>query len=317
MSRPTEKQLHKYVSGESTFEERVEITDWAAENPDNDREIKFLRKLFLASLLNTVSGTSGKHTDSQKSPAARILGRIAAVVSVAAVLSFGIFVGYRYADNEARMLFPSSIQVPEGQRTHVYLSDGTEIWINSNTKLNFEDTDKDFRRVYLDGEACFEVAHNEERPFIVETPKNKVQVLGTVFDVRAYKCDDEFVVKLYEGKVTVRDMDNSPICTLLPDEMLIACNGGYLKKPIDSYNSIDWNGGFYSFKNQSYARIFKTIGAYYNTELIVCDKEIGEYMCTARFKQEDTLNQILSSMSAIHSFRWEWSEDNSTIRIYK
>ena len=315
MSRPTENQLHKYISGESTPEERLKITDWAAKNPDNDREVRLLRKLFLASLLNTDSGTFVR--PASKFSAIRALKWIAASLSTAAALFLGFFAASRYFDDGAQMLFPSTIQAPEGQRAHAYVSDGTEVWINSNTKLNFDNTDKNIRRVYLDGEAWFDVAHNEDRPFVVETPKNKVQVLGTVFDVRAYKCDDEFVVKLYEGKVSVRNMDDTPLCTLLPNEMLIGTNGQYRRKGIDSDAGIDWNGGFYSFKNQPYSRIFKTVGAYYNTEIIVEDEEIGEYRCTARFKQEDTLNQILVSMSSIHSFKWEWSEDNSSIRIYK
>lgn len=319
MSRPTDKQLLRYVSGEADQKERIKITDWASEDDDNDLEIRMYRKLHLAVLLNA---EPERLEENERRP--RILRAPAfrwsvAILSAAAVMLLGVFVGTRYIDrpNEPTRLYPVSIQAPKGQRTHTFLSDGTEVWLNSNSRLCFKDNDKDCRIVSLDGEAWFSVARNERSPFIVETPKNKIQVLGTVFDVRAYKSDDDFMVKLYEGKVEVKDVEDETICTLLPNEMLIASDGGYEKKEIDTVNSIDWKAGFYSFRNKSYSQIFKTIGAYYDVNIVVSDKEIEDYRCTGRFKQEYTLNQVLSSMASIHDFKWEWSEDNTTVRIYK
>lgn len=316
MSRPTDKQLFRYVSGQVSPQERLEITNWALENKDNDSEVRMLRKLFLASLLNTEP--SSELASRQRFFSRAIVRWSAAAVSALAIMLLGVFIGGRYVSvtGEPDMLYPMLIQVPEGQRSHTFLSDGTEVWLNSNSKLFFNDSDKKYRQVLLDGEAWFDVSQNEQRPFVVATAKTKIQVLGTIFDVRAYNSDDSAVVKLYEGKVALSDAVNTPLCTLMPNEMCVVSDGGYEKKEIENDSTIDWNGGFYSFKNKTYSEIFRTIEAYYNIDIIVCNEKVGTYKCTARFKQEEPLHQILTSMALIHPFTWEWSDDNSTLSIY-
>mgnify|MGYP000004802238 CR=1 FL=1 len=80
------------------------------------------------------------------------------------------------------------------------LSDGTKVWLNSRTKIEYPAVfaDKE-RRIKLDGEAYFQVAQNIHKPFIVQTPKGNVEVLGTQFNVESYSDDSTFATALMEG----------------------------------------------------------------------------------------------------------------------
>lgn len=97
-----------------------------------------------------------------------------------------------------------SIYVPTGQRVNITLSDGTNVWLNARTKIVYPAVfDKSVRQVAVDGEAYFDVAKDKKRPFIVETGKCNMEVLGTKFNVEGYSDKDDFEVTLMEGSVRV------------------------------------------------------------------------------------------------------------------
>lgn len=97
-----------------------------------------------------------------------------------------------------------TIRIPAGQRAQMDLPDGSVIWLNSQTTLTYdEDFGKKDRKVTLDGEAYFEVAHNKEIPFYVQTENIKVQVTGTKFDVCSYKGSNSFIARLIEGSINL------------------------------------------------------------------------------------------------------------------
>ena len=98
------------------------------------------------------------------------------------------------------------------------LSDGTKVWLNSRTKIEYPAVfaDKE-RRIKLDGEAYFQVAQNIHKPFIVQTPKGNVEVLGTQFNVESYSDDSTFATALMEGAVKITAGNYQ--CQLKPNQM--------------------------------------------------------------------------------------------------
>ena len=93
---------------------------------------------------------------------------------------------------------------PSGQRAMVKLHDGTTVWLNARSTLRYPNHfAREERKVELDGEAFFDVEHNEHKPFVVSTEKLDIKVLGTKFNVFAYKGREEFNTALLEGSVKV------------------------------------------------------------------------------------------------------------------
>ena len=107
-----------------------------------------------------------------------------------------------------------------GQRASVVLPDGTKVWLNSHTKLNYKsDYGVKERSVSLSGEAYFEVSKDTLRRFLVNAGDMEVEALGTAFNVKAYEEDDEVVTTLFEG--SVRTAVGKEFVILSPDESAV------------------------------------------------------------------------------------------------
>ena len=103
----------------------------------------------------------------------------------------------------------NTIKVPAGQRANLTLPDGTNVWLNARSEMRYPAVfTGNKREITLDGEAYFEVTHNEDKPFVVQTNKCNVEVLGTKFNVEAYSDSEDFCTSLMEGSVRVSDKGN-------------------------------------------------------------------------------------------------------------
>lgn len=126
------------------------------------------------------------------------------------------------------------LSVPAGQRINIELADGTVVWLNSRTSIQYPAVfNGKERKVSINGEAYFEVAHNRKQPFIVETPKGQVEVTGTKFYVEAYSDNNDFVTSLIEGSVNVTKDDK--LITLRPSQMAYLQDGNLRIKEIEDY----------------------------------------------------------------------------------
>ena len=209
--------LYRFFEGHASLEDMKVVKEWAGASE---------RKLFNAMIL---AGHS-RRTDIQRMRNRRnyfireflkIASVIVITVSVTAVLfSIG-------KDNGGMYLAMQTITVPAGQRVNLDLPDGSNVWLNAGTTMQYPVsfmTDK--REVILDGEAYFEVAHNEKSPFVVHTSTLDVEVLGTKFNVEAYSARKIFETSLMEGRVKVKlphDEKNSVI--LAPNQKTTLIDG--------------------------------------------------------------------------------------------
>lgn len=175
--------LMKYIKGETTPEEREKVVRWLDEDPEHMHQYRSLRKLYDISLWSPIEENhqEEKQTRTFKPVWIEFL-KVAAVILITFLGTKAFFDG---KDDPVNM---QTVIVPAGQRAELLLADGTKVWLNSRSKLKFPDRfQKDARKVELDGEGYFEVTHQEEAPFTVHTSKYDVKVLGTEFNVKAYK----------------------------------------------------------------------------------------------------------------------------------
>lgn len=130
---------------------------------------------------------------------------MATLSGIAAIVILTIITTTYFLQQSFRDEVMNTVTVPQGQRVHLTLSDGTKVWLNAKTKMEYPQSFKvsDQRIVKVDGEAYFEVSKNKEKPFIVKTTKGDVEVLGTKFYISAYATTDVFETSLIEGKVKV------------------------------------------------------------------------------------------------------------------
>ena len=163
--------------------------------------------------------------------------------------------------------------VPYGKRSFLLLSDGTKVWINSGSRLVYAPRfTGDTREVFLEGEAYFEVAKDANKPFYVRTDAFTINVLGTKFNVKAYKDDKEFTTVLVEGKVSMKVQDQlfSKDEILAPNQKMTLVKGqdDFQRSNVDDTGFYtNWIYGYLEFKNANLSDVLKSIQRYYNIDI--------------------------------------------------
>lgn len=254
-------------------------------------------------------------SSSQKS---RFIDRywIKEAMKVAAVIAITLIGAYTYNKSypEDELLAMQKITVPAGQRISLELSDGTTIWLNSRSTIQYPASFiGKSRTIKLDGEAYFEVAHNAEKPFIVETTKGKVEVLGTKFNLEAYDDNKTFVTSLMEGSVKVTSGENELL--IKPDEMAILEHGKLKSIPIEDYNAYRWKEGLICFKDETFSNIMSKFEKCYGVTIKIENKKVSDSRYSGKFRQSDGISYALRVLQKDVKFTFERNEDNQIIYI--
>ena len=192
--------------------------------------------------------------------------------------------------------------VPRGGEYQIVLADGTQVWLNSATKLIFPQnfTGKE-RRVVLSGEAFFEVARDENKPFIVETSRMDVKVLGTRFNVNAYTDNEMVSTTLVDGSVEVASGTQKPI-TLVPGEQAYGEAGELEKREVNVRLYTSWIDGRFMFNNVELEEIAKQISRWYDVEIFFTNENVKKIRFTGgmvKFKPLDDLIRMIESTSSV------------------
>lgn len=303
--------LYRFFNKETTFEEEKKIRLWIEESDENRQEFFRERKLFDAILLH------GDLAYKKVRPRFYIpWRRIAAALSgVAAIVLLTIYVTTYFLQQSFRDETMNTVIVPQGQRVSLTLADGTKVWLNAKTKMEYPQSFKAFdeRIVKVDGEAYFEVSKNKNRPFIVKTSKGDVEVLGTKFYVSAYATTDIFETSLIEGRVKVytayEDM------TLYPKDKAVLQNGILTRKHIDDMDIYRWRDGLYCFKNLSFEDVLKQFEIYYDVRFVKENLQMANPKLNGKFRLMDGVDYALRVLQREVGFSFRRDEETSVIYL--
>ena len=225
---------------------------------------------------------------------------------VAAVLIIGLLGLNLYKMVQPATVSENTVEVPKGQRASLMLSDGTRIWLNSQSKLIYptQFSDKE-RNVRLEGEAFFEVAHKEHLPFVVHSPLLAIKVLGTKFNVKAY-LNEKSVVTLAEGKVEVETNEQISYSE---------SSGLTLEKNINTNTVKLWMNGEGAFIQCRLDNIVRDLERKFDVKIIITDHSLSSEVFTCRFKDTATIEQVLHLLKETR--RLDYSFEGEQIRIFK
>ena len=308
--------LYKFFEGAASYEEEVRIRQWMEHSPENRRKFLKERKIFDSMLLLGDEKTieeKMRHKSWSLSSLGTELIKIAAAVAV----TLGLSLLYQFVSDKNGVVPMQSIYVPTGQRVNITLSDGTNVWLNARTKIVYPAVfDKSVRQVAVDGEAYFDVAKDKKRPFIVETGKCNMEVLGTKFNVEAYSARKIFETSLMEGKVKVKlPHDDKNSVVLVPNQKTTLIDGRLVVSKIDDYNVYRWKEGLYCFRNKPFADIIKDLEKYYDLSIQMDKKEIAKVALTGKFRISDGLDYALRVLQNDVAFTYQRNRDNDVIHI--
>lgn len=211
----------------------------------------------------------------------------------------------------------TTINVPVGQRASITLPDGSAVWINSNSSLSYPAAfEAGERRVKLIGEAYFEVAHQNKRPFIVNAPHFETKVLGTKFNICSYPNDSIAKADLIEGSVALYNNDTKEASIILkPGEQAIYNRNNLLQIDQSCFNANDKKSGIFRFDNSNMTEILRQLENYYNVSIVVNNPSILDYEYTGSFIQGDGVMHILKLLQKIKPFSIHLSEQDNVITI--
>lgn len=322
---PNETHLlfDKYLSGRATPEEASIVERWLNENsfgPDTWQKIpEESRRALLSGLFTDIKTT----IDDKQTSRSKIYSflSIQTFTAVAAVLL--VFIGsvLLLNNNPERSTPPAEkiTVVQPGKRHFQILSDGTKVWLNSASTLKLDDNfNLKERRVYLEGEAYFEVAHNNRKPFVVHTGELETKVLGTQFNVSAYKEARDIKVALLSGKVEVfnQEGERAEKLTLKPNDIAVFNKEVQTLQVVSKENtaaSAEWKAAIFVFKDTRLSSVISKLEEAYHVKIVLADPDLNRCKITGRFAAGSGIEEILKSIAL--SIDGKYSITNDEIKL--
>jgi ferric-dicitrate binding protein FerR (iron transport regulator) len=310
--------LFRYLQGVATDEEKIAVVDWLDESPENFKELQIVRRLHDMHIWQE----SELQSDTKNRPSQRkffLFKRISielvkiAAVFVVVLLTLQVFFKQNHSNPDFK---PQTVFVPAGQRAIITLSDGTEVWLNANTRFTFPDRfTEENRKVSLNGEGYFKVTKDPKRPFLVHTDQYIVKVWGTSFNLMAYSGSKLFETSLLEGTVEVLNPGADKGIIMKPNQRIYLENNELVLSKIQHYNHFLWKEGLISFDNESFPEMVKKLELYFDLKIEVKNEMINRYHCTGKFRTKDGIEHILKVLQLSNRFNFRIDEKQNVITI--
>ena len=193
-----------------------------------------------------------------------------------------------------------TLHTPQGKNFKITLEDGTQVWLNAKSSLHYPTHFAGSERlVELEGEAYFQVAHNEKLPFIVKTKNAVTQVLGTEFNFKAYDYGDTHVT-LINGSVRVTEQQNQQEVMLHPGEdVQIDHSTKMTVREVDTRSFTAWKEGYFYFKDKELGEIMTSVGRWYNLTVEFRNSDHTHLRFNFWARQADGVNETLQLLNDI------------------
>lgn len=207
----------------------------------------------------------------------------------------------------------NELSIPRGGEFKIVLSDGTLVYLNSATRLKYPVTfsAKD-RRVFLSGEAYFEVAKDSKRPFYVITDDMQVRVYGTEFGVNT-RAGDYARTVLVEGSIGLRVKGIDDEVVMKPGEL-----ARYDKKektlivrPVNVRSYVAWKEGYFAFENETLEQIMATLSLWYNVDVFFQSESVKNFVFTGFLRKYECIDSILVAIQDVTGVKY--SINNRTV----
>jgi len=319
-----EELIVRYFLDDITEEELRELESWMMDTPENKARFFELKRISDSSRRSIWSeadkeaswqrmydrlGSSKVQTKIEKpfipSPKFPLWIRYAAVVLITLSIGWGINELVPVAPvPEIASIEPvyNEIRIGKGSRGNtLILSDGSKVTLNAATTFRYPTNfTTDNRMVYLDGEAYFEVAKDEKKPFVVKLKKQDIKVLGTSFNVEAFGDESYSIVTLLSGSVSLESYneEGEPMSKMFlkVNQRAISDNqsGSVSLENIDTSLAEAWTEGKYKFKDEPLAAIGKRLEKYYDVHVRIETESLKQLRFTGTFSLDQDIQEVLN-----------------------
>ena len=221
---------------------------------------------------------------------------------------------------ETASIAKNILTIPRGGQFFITLADGTRVWLNSESQLSYpvsfvDDRPRTVELIY--GEAYFDVSPASENGgthFLVNTREQVIDVIGTEFNVKAYKKDVFIATTLVEGKVTIKKDTVSKILTPGHQSRIDLKTREIDITKVDVYNEISWKNGFFSFKDKPLEDIMSVLSRWYDFDIVFENKAIRKTTFNGVFRKNQKLEEILSAIENTKEVSYTMNQKTITMK---
>lgn len=293
------KLIGRQLAGELPPAEARELQAWVEADPANRAFYDEITRLWKASEAYELPAFEADTEQAWSSlerrlgpGGAKVIGlnrwlRYAAAVLVLLIAGYGAFTALFDTAEAPVASYLATLQTAEGEQRRIPLPDGSVVVLNQRSTLRY-DTVFTERSVTLEGEAFFDVARDESRPFLIHTQEAKTKVLGTAFNVRAYPEEAEIAVSVEEGKVQVAKSANASEAVVLA-----AGQSGVYRKSEDQLakaeltNALAWKTQELRFDGTRLQRVAEDMERYFGVTIEIDNRQLQECRFKGTFKQPE------------------------------
>lgn len=324
--------IQSFLNGSLDAEGQLALRQWIKENRENRRYFQQTVAIWKAAgVVANVDEFDVEKAIGEFRKEAKSVGRIdfykyALRISVAAIIAllcgisslFFMWQSEKMALEAVRDYKEYVVEVPAGAKSKITFPDGSVAWLNADSKMKYNSNfAKESRNVELSGEGYFEVSKNKELPFVVNTEKLAVKVLGTKFNLKSYEEDSEVKVTLKEGAVAVSDFSIDSIPVVLSPNQRFTYKKADQTIQIDSLDAShieNWRNGAIVFDKVSLNEIVKELRRLYNIPIQIEDNNLKQIVYYSDFQENVSVEKVLEILSSGNKFKYEVNPE--LIRIY-
>ncbi|MBT29717.1 MAG: hypothetical protein CMO01_08640 [Thalassobius sp.] len=334
--------IGKYLANETTPAEETLLKNWANHSAENKHTLETFSKIWkntktqyihkekdavFEKVLNSISDEkkSDKLVNFKQNANRKSYSYLVRVAAVLVLFTVSTVVWYSYfqqqSDTEVALVQEvwEERSNPAGQKSKIFLPDGSEIVLNAESKIRFK---KNFnsgaiREVELSGEAFFEVKPNPDRPFVVNARNVLTTALGTSFNIDAYS-ESDVKVSLATGKVEVKNSEatttEDSLVYLIPGEeaMVKKQEGKITKDEFDAQSVLSWKEGIIHFKKASFNEIVQKLERWYDVDFEIKDAKNTTGTFSDNFDNE-SLELVMEGISFSYGFKYKLEGKKVTI----
>ncbi|WP_394750172.1 FecR family protein [Spongiimicrobium salis] len=320
-----EKALKKYLDGKATAAEKQAIYSWLKENSSNQKTFSLLKAKYVAGTLKNVSsGTVASKYEAfnRKKSRKKKLTYISSVTAASLVLFVMLAGYYNYTNStSSRSNTPAEladafihVNTENGLKKEITLPDGSVVLLNVDSELTYPKKFRDdIREITLVGEGFFDIAHNKEKPFIVNVNDMKVKVLGTSFNVKSYPNDEKVETTLVTGKVELIREKESPVILEPSQKAVLHKSDENLEiEKVETSEVTAWREGKLVFNKTSMEQVIRDLERKYNTNFTINSPDLHEYKYTGTFDNL-TLDEVLKLLTISSPIEYTITEEKRIV----
>lgn len=285
--------LEKFFARETTEDQNRQVEEWMQDAPENtmifDQLKEHYRKAgslpleFIPDTCVALNKVNQKIKINHKKTKVYSFGWYAAAASVILLVAFLWLTRNTISVRSQSLL---SLCSADSATTSIVLSDGTHVWLNAGSKLEYPEKFKATREVNLSGEGYFEVAHDASHPFLVKTTENIIKVLGTKFDMRSYPKEGNTSLFVTDGRVSFGNhQGNQVVLSKGQRSSYSYSNKTFEEVSALDPNSLAWKTNVFTFDNKPLNTVFHTLSEVYHFRYTFTDKTIENRRITTQFKE--------------------------------